>query len=94
MTNGDFTNVVGVGIVKCIDDGWLGCPLVLIHRSPEALLILMGIETEHVKNVQQKIVLRHVQLKKLIEYFLPLLYTFTILRQKVSVKWISIRLSK
>lgn len=57
-----LTYVVFVGVIKRINDGRLGGPLILFHRFSQFLEILLRLPPPHLKNVLDKFHSRHSQL--------------------------------
>ncbi len=59
-----LTDVILVWVVECVDDRRLGRPFVLVHRLPELVHVLLGLEAEDVEEVLQEATATNGQLVK------------------------------
>jgi len=64
ISGAKLTDVVLVGVVEGVDDGWVGGPLVLVDRLPQLLQIVVSVVAEHAENVLEKLLLSNVELQK------------------------------
>jgi hypothetical protein len=57
-----LTDVILIGIVESVHDGWFCRPFVLVDRLPQFLQIVVSVIAEDVQDVDQKLIFRYIQL--------------------------------
>jgi hypothetical protein len=57
------TYIIFVGVVEGVDNGWVRGPLVLVHRLPQLLQVVVGVVSHQAENILEELGLCQVQLK-------------------------------